>query len=316
MSDNRPPHQRKKKTLAIAVMLAGLVCVPVFNLSAGTSLVMGIVIGLTAGNPFPSQSRFVTKYLLQLAIVGLGFGMNIHKVVEAGKDGFVFTVLTLSLAMGLGYLLGRVFKTEKIISYLISTGTAICGGSAIAAISQVVEADEKEISVSIGTVFILNAVALLIFPPIGTYIGLSQQQFGVWAAIAIHDTSSVVGAAAHYGNEALMTATTVKLARALWIIPLVLITSFIFRKQSHASSFPWFILLFIMASVASTYFRLPEDAGSLIVKISKTTFSITLFLIGTGISLSTIRSVGARPLLQGVVLWLVVLSVSLFFVCS
>ncbi|HRH64746.1 MAG TPA: putative sulfate exporter family transporter [Bacteroidia bacterium] len=303
-----------REVAAKPVFWAVLAMIIVFFLSASYALMLGLVVGIVFGNPFPKQSKVVTKYLLQGAIVGLGFGMNFTKVVEAGKDGFVFTVLTISAAMGFGFLLGRIFKVERIISYLISVGTAICGGSAIAAVSQVVRADEKDISVSIGTVFILNAIALFIFPPIGLYFGLTQQQFGVWAAIAIHDTSSVVGAAANYGNEALMVATTVKLARALWIVPLALLTSLVFKKQSTAASLPWFILFFIIASLVNTYTHIPQEISAWIVKISKIAFSITLFLIGAGISLNTIRKVGVRPLLQGVVLWMFILISSLFFI--
>lgn len=291
-----------------------LVLILVFFLSPSLSLVLGLLIGIVFGNPFPVQSKTVTKYLLQAAIVGLGFGMNFTKVMEAGKDGFVFTMLTISAAMGIGFLLGRILKVERIISYLISVGTAICGGSAIAAVSQVVDADQKDISVSIGTVFILNAIALFIFPPIGHYFGLTQQQFGIWAAIAIHDTSSVVGASSHYGNEALMVATTVKLARALWIIPLALLTALVFKKQSSTSAFPYFILFFLVASLINTYTHIPDSVTRFILVASKTAFSITLFLIGAGISIKTIRAVGVRPLLQGVILWMFILVSSLFFI--
>ncbi len=285
-----------------------------FKVSPSISLLMGLAMGIFTGNPFPAKSKTATKYLLQGSVIGLGFGMNFTSVVAAGKDGFVFTMLTISAAIGLGFLLGKLFKVEKIISYLISVGTAICGGSAIAAISQVVEADEKDISISIGTVFILNAVALFIFPPIGEYFGLTQEQFGIWAAIAIHDTSSVVGAAAQYGNESLLIATTIKLARALWIIPMALLTSYIFKKQSNASSFPWFILFFVFASLVNTYVNIPEIIKTGILTLSKIGFSATLFLIGTGISLKNIKAVGPRPLLQGIILWVVILSGSLFFV--
>lgn len=285
-----------------------------FALAPTFALSLGLLCGIVFGNPFPKQTKSVTKHLLQFSIIGLGFGMNFGKVIEAGKDGFVFTLVSLSAAMGLGFILGKLLKVDKVISYLISVGTAICGGSAIAAVSQVIGADEKEISVSIGTVFILNAVALFIFPIIGHAVGLSQQQFGIWAAIAIHDTSSVVGAASHYGNEALMTATTIKLARALWIIPMALLTSVVFKKQSSASSFPWFILLFVGASILNTYLNIPVETTTLILKISKTGFSVTLFLIGSGISVAAIKEVGARPLLQGVLLWVIILFSSLLMV--
>jgi uncharacterized integral membrane protein (TIGR00698 family) len=302
------------KGLIVTLFFVFLGLIIFFRLSPSLSLVMGLVMGIFTGNPFAAKSKVATKYLLQGSVIGLGFGMNFTAVVAAGKDGFIFTVLTISAAMGLGFLLGRLFKVEKVISYLISVGTAICGGSAIAAISQVVEADEKDISISIGTVFILNAVALFIFPPIGHYFGLTQQQFGIWAAIAIHDTSSVVGASSNYGNEALMIATTIKLARALWIIPMAFLTSFIFKKQSKASAFPWFILFFVLASLINTYVAIPDLIKTGILTLSKIGFSITLFLIGTGISLKNIKAVGPRPLLQGVVLWMVILTGALFFV--
>ena len=311
MEENIAQKIFRSKVAARTVFFTLLFCIVFFFLSASFALALGLVVGIVFFNPFPDKSKVVTKYLLQGAIIGLGFGMNFTKVVEAGREGFVFTLMTIGAAMGLGYLLGRWLKVEKGISYLISVGTAICGGSAIAAVSQVIKADDKEISVSIGTVFILNAVALFIFPPIGNWFGMSQEQFGVWAAIAIHDTSSVVGAASQYGNESLMIATTVKLARALWIIPLALITSVVFKKQSSASSFPWFILFFILASLFNTYIEIPEFLSTGILKISKLAFSVTLFLIGAGISLKTIKKVGARPLIQGVALWLVILLASL-----
>jgi uncharacterized integral membrane protein (TIGR00698 family) len=239
--------------------------------------------------------------------------MNFQQVLEAGRDGFVFTLLTIAAAMGLGYLLGRMLKVERIISYLLSVGTAICGGSAIAAMSQVLQADENDISVSIGTVFILNALALFLFPWMGEMLHLSQQQFGIWAAIAIHDTSSVVGAATQYGEEALRIATTVKLARALWIIPLVLLTSLAFKKQGSPWAFPYFIIFFLLASVIDSYIALPLSFVIFVVAAAKAGFSITLFLIGASISIGAIRKVGARPLLQGVILWACILFSSLFF---
>jgi uncharacterized integral membrane protein (TIGR00698 family) len=290
-----------------------LLLIVAFDLNASASLAMGLALGLTVGNPYPKISRTVTKYLLQGSIIGLGFGMNIQKVMEAGKDGFTLTLLTISIAMGLGYLLGRIFKVDRVLSYLLSVGTAICGGSAIAAVSHVLRADENDISVSIGTVFILNAVALFIFPVMGNYFHLSQQQFGIWAAIAIHDTSSVVGAATNYGDHALQVATTVKLARALWIIPMVLLTSLVFKRQGSPWAFPYFILFFLLASVANSYIQLPLKYTHAIVTAAKMGFSLTLFLIGTGISLKAIKRVGARPMLQAVVLWVIIMVSSLYF---
>ena len=285
-----------------------------FSWSASMALLLGLFVGLIFTNPFPKQSKVVTKYLLQISIIGLGFGMNFTKVMDAGRDGFVFTLITISFAMGMGYLFGIFFKVERVISHLISCGTAICGGSAIAAVSQALRADDNEISVSIGTVFILNAIALFIFPPIGTYFHLTQEQFGIWSAIAIHDTSSVVGAASKYGNDALMIATTVKLARALWIIPLVILTSLIFKNKNSPWSFPWFILFFVAASLVNSYMKLPEVLTADIVTVAKTGFSITLYLIGTGISVASLKKVGPRPMLQGFTLWVIIIGVSLFFI--
>lgn len=302
------------KTVAQIYFWLAVLAIIVFQLPTTISLLLGLGLGLFFGHPYAGPAKSWTKYLLQISIVGLGFGMNFTKVVEAGKDGFTFTLLSLSAAMGLGYLLGRWLKVDKIISYLISVGTAICGGSAIAAVSQVVKADEKDISVSIGTVFILNAIALIIFPPIGHWVGLSQHQFGIWAAIAIHDTSSVVGASAVYGNEALMIGTTIKLARALWIVPMALLTSLVFKRESSASAFPWFILFFVVASLANTYLNIPAEVTSPILHVAKTGFALTLFLIGSGISIDKLKAVGARPLLQGVLLWVVILVASLVMV--
>ena len=295
-------------------LLISVLIIIIFHLPPTIALLMGMAVVFVFGNPYPKSTKTTLKYLLQASIIGLGFGMNFTKVVEAGRDGFVFTLLTIGFSIGLGFIIGRLLKVDRIISYLISVGTAICGGSAIAAISQVVDADENDVSVSIGTVFILNAAALFIFPVIGHAFNLSQEQFGIWAAIAIHDTSSVVGAAANYGNESLMIATTIKLARALWIIPLALITSLIFKKQSSASSFPWFILFFVFASIVNTYLTLSETFTQNILTLSKIGFSITLFLIGLGISPAKLKIVGIRPLLQGVILWLTILICSLIIV--
>jgi uncharacterized integral membrane protein (TIGR00698 family) len=308
LTENKPAQPLYKALFFILIL-----AIIIFRLPASSALALGLAMGLTVGNPFQKSSRKVMKYLLQASVIGLGFAMNISKVMEAGKDGFVYTLMTISAAMGLGYLLGRLFKVERIISYLVSVGTAICGGSAIAAVSQVLQADDNDISVSIGTVFILNAIALFIFPVLGTYFHLTQQQFGIWSAIAIHDTSSVVGAASHYGDEALQIATTIKLARALWIIPLVILTSIAFKRQGSPWSLPWFILFFLLASVANSYLKLPEVIVSGLVDAAKRGFSLTLFLIGSGISITAIKKVGARPMLQGVTLWIIVLVTSLYF---
>lgn len=275
--------------------------------SPAISLFAGIVFALLFTSPFPVQTKKVSKYLLQIAVVGLGFRMNLHQSLAAGKEGMLFTIVSVVSVMIIGYFLGRWLKLLPKMSYLISAGTAICGGSAIAAVAPIVEADENETSVSLAVIFILNAVALFIFPQIGHLLDLSQNQFGMWAAIAIHDTSSVVGAGAEYGPEALNIATMIKLTRALWIIPLSLVSVFIFRKQAGKKiSIPWFIFLFILAMIINTYFSIPEPVQNGISDLSHIFLSITLFLIGSTLSVKAIRKVGIKPIVLGIMLWIII----------
>lgn len=275
--------------------------------SPAIALFCGIAFALLLKNPHPIFSKKVSKYLLQVAVVGLGFGMNLHESLKAGSDGMLFTIVSVTGVMIIGYFLGRWLKIPQKLSYLISSGTAICGGSAIAAISPVVDADESETSMSLAVIFTLNAVALFIFPPIGHWLDLTQQQFGLWAAIAIHDTSSVVGAGAAYGPEALTVATTVKLTRALWVIPLSLVSALFFSKgKEHKISIPWFIFLFIVAMVLNTYIAIPSGILSFISSTSHYFLSMTLFLIGGTLSPAAIRKVGAKPVIEGVILWVVI----------
>lgn len=264
---------------------------------------MGLMIGFTLGNPFIKVTGKASKYLLQLSVVGLGFGMNLFESLQSGKEGMLFTILSVVLVLFLGLLVGKMLGMRRNISYLIASGTAICGGSAIATVAPIIEARDDEISVSLGTVFLLNAIALFIFPPIGKMIGLSQEQFGMWAAIAIHDTSSVVGAGSAYGTKALEVATLVKLTRALWIIPLALVTAFAFRTKGKKISIPWFILFFVLAMVINTYFSLPKEITQSLIFLAKQGMTITLFLIGSGLSVKAMRSVGLKPLIAGIVLW-------------
>jgi uncharacterized integral membrane protein (TIGR00698 family) len=245
--------------------------------------------------------------------VALGFGMNLHEVLRAGRNGFLYTALGIGFALLVGYGLGKLIAVRGTISYLISAGTAICGGSAIAAIGPIVQASGEEMAVSLGTVFILNAIALFIFPVIGSAFGLSQSQFGLWAALAIHDTSSVVGAASRYGNEALVIATTVKLARALWIVPLALVTAAVKHSKSRVQ-IPWFIVLFCLAAVVSTYGPQELRLSQMFFQLGRLGLTVTLFLIGTGISRATLKEVGWRPLVQGVLLWILVGVTSLYFI--
>lgn len=300
--------------MAIKVLFVALLCASAF-VSPAIALLMGIILALIFGNPFPKFSKKGSKIALQVSVVGLGFGMNLYESLAAGKEGMLFTIVSVIGVMCIGVLLGRWLKVDKKNAYLISTGTAICGGSAIAAVGPVINADDDQMSLSLATIFILNAIALFIFPPVGEWIGLSQQQFGTWAAIAIHDTSSVVGAGAAYGEEALNVATTIKLTRALWIIPLAVTSSFIFRSQGRKVSIPWFILLFIVAMVLNTFLPIPDALTGGIVVVARKLLCMTLFLIGSGLSVSSIKKVGIKPLGLGVLLWFIISVVTLLVVC-
>lgn len=303
----------------IIFILLLLLCLTPF-VSPPIALAFGLVLALTIGNPFPEQTKAKTKYLLQGSVILLGFGMNLTAVVKAGKDGILFTVATIFGTLILGYFVGKLFKVSDKTSTLISSGTAICGGSAIAAVSPSINADSEETSVSLGTIFILNSIALFIFPIIGHWLGLTESQFGIWSAIAIHDTSSVVGASAKYGNEALQIATTVKLARALWIAPIALFFSYLYRDKTSGSktkiAIPWFIFFFLLATIFKTYTTeiIPNIFFDILVYVAKLGLTVTLFLIGASLSRATLKKVGVKPLLQGILLWVVISLVSLWAV--
>ena len=284
-------------------------------LSPPVALALGIVYGFSFDHPFHAKARHGSRLLLQLSVIGLGFGMNLHQVLEAGRSGFLYTACSITLVLLLGWALGKLLQVKPTTSYLISTGTAICGGSAIAAISPITEADDEEIAVSLGTIFILNSVALLLFPLIGWRLHLSQTQFGLWSALAIHDTSSVVGAAAKFGALALAVGTTVKLARALWIVPLSLGTAAV-KKSKARIHWPWFILFFCLAAVANTYFHALQPAYPWLKQLGILGLTATLYLIGSGLSMKTIRQVGPRPLLQGILLWIAIAAGSLALIRS
>ncbi len=298
--------------LGLLLAGSGLVSPPV-------ALVGGIAYGFAVEHPLRREASSLAKLLLQISVVLLGFGMNLEQVIHAGKSGALYTAVSITCAVALGLLLGRLLKVGGKASYLITMGTAICGGSAIAALAPITDANEEEISVSMGTVFLLNSVALLLFPAVGWWLHLSQSQFGLWAALAIHDTSSVVGAAAKYGNGALAIGTTVKLARALWIVPISLLTASMMGRMARRSGkeytakvkVPWFIFLFLLASVASTYLVRFAPLYADMNHLGKLGLTATLFLIGTSLSKRTLQRVGFRPLLQGVVLWIIVGTASL-----
>jgi uncharacterized integral membrane protein (TIGR00698 family) len=289
--------------IGLIIAASGLVSPPV-------ALVGGIVYGFSFVHPFHLAAKQLSKLLLQASVVGLGFGMDLQQVIQVGRSGFVYTAASISIALLLGWALGKLLKIKQRISFLISTGTAICGGSAIAAIAPITNATEEEIAVSLGTVFLLNSVALLAFPVIGSFLHLTQTQFGLWAALAIHDTSSVVGASAKYGAIALAVGTTVKLARALWIVPLSVGTAMT-KKSKARIHWPWFILFFCLAAVANTYVHLFQPFYPTLKHLGVIGLTVTLFLIGTGLSKKTLQEVGVRPLMQGIILWIVVAAGSL-----
>jgi uncharacterized integral membrane protein (TIGR00698 family) len=280
------------------------------------ALALGLALGLTLGNPFARQTSKPTRYLLQTSVVLLGFGMNIHAVIAAGRTGFLFTVATIAGTLALGFAVGALMRINRRVSHLIASGTAICGGSAIAAVGPVIGATDEEMSVSLGTIFILNSAALFLFPIIGKQLAMTQTQFGVWAAIAIHDTSSVVGAAARFGSAALQIATTVKLSRALWIVPVTFGTAIAFSRGRARITVPWFILWFIVAALVRTWTPAPDALWSALTLAGRVGLTVTLFLIGAGLSRASIAKVGARPLLLGVALWIVISVVSLWAVRS
>ncbi len=280
------------------------------------ALFLGLVFALTCGQAYPTFNKNVSKKLLQYSVIGLGFGMNLHASLASGKEGMLFTIVSVFGTLLIGMLIGcKLLKINRNTAYLISSGTAICGGSAIAAVGPIIKAKDSDMSMALATIFILNAIALFLFPALGHWLGMTQQEFGTWAAIAIHDTSSVVGAGAAYGEEALQVATTIKLTRALWIIPLALLTAVIFRSEGKKISIPWFILFFIVAMLLNTYVLtdIPQ-VGQFIYGIARKGLVITMFFIGASLSIDTIKSVGIRPLLQGILLWLVISAGSLAYI--
>ncbi len=294
--------------LGLIVAASGLVSPPL-------ALTAGLVYGLTMAHPYHPDAKKLSKFLLQASVVGLGFGMDLREVMRVGRSGFMYTALSIAFTMALGWALGRGLKVEKTSAYLISVGTAICGGSAIAAMGPITNASEEEMGVSLGTIFLLNSIALLLFPLLGLALHLNQTQFGLWSALAIHDTSSVVGAATKYGALALAVGTTVKLARALWIVPVSVATAAT-TKSKVKIQWPWFIALFCLAALANTYFTAFHAAYPVLQGLGKTGLTVTLFLIGTGISKETLRRVGVRPLAQGVILWAIVSVSSLLMIRS
>ena len=292
------------------IFFIGLILAATGILSPPLALLAGLLFALTVEHPFAAESRSLSKFLLQASVVALGFGMDLHEVIHAGRSGFLYTAISITVALSLGLLLGRTLYVPGKTSFLITCGTAICGGSAIAALGPITDADDEEMGVSLGTVFTLNSIALILFPFIGSRLHLTQSQFGLWAALAIHDTSSVVGAAAKYGALALTIGTTVKLARALWIVPLSFATAY-FTKSGAKLQMPWFILYFCLAAIARTYIPSLHKIYATLSNLGRSGMGVTLFVIGTGLTREMFRKVGLRPMVQGVVLWIVVAVASL-----
>ena len=320
--------KKNNKILYVSILSVLVVClllayVPELSafgswITPPVTLFLGLVFALLCGQAYPKFNKKASKKLLQYSVVGLGFGMNLHASLASGKEGMMFTIISVFGTMLIGMFIGcKLLKMNRDTSYLISSGTAICGGSAIAAVGPVIKAKDSDMSVALATIFVLNAIALFVFPVLGEWLGLSQREFGMWAAIAIHDTSSVVGASAAYGEEALQIATTIKLTRALWIIPLALVTSFIFKGDGKKVSIPWFIICFIVAVVVNTYLLkgVPE-VGKAISGLARKGLIVTMFFIGASLSTDVLKSVGVKPLIQGVLLWLLISVGSLLYIMN
>lgn len=308
-----------KTAKIVYIALIALILIPFDKMglpqvSAPVALLCGLIFAFIFPNPCPKFNKKTSKYLLQVAVVCLGFNMNLQESLKSGSEGMLFTVVSVVGVMCLGVLLGYWLHINRKTSYLISSGTAICGGSAIAAVGPVLKADENEMAVSLGVIFILNSIALFIFPPLGHLLDMTQEQFGTWAAIAIHDTSSVVGAGEIYGETAMKTATLIKLTRALWIIPLAIVTMFIFRDKKSKISIPWFIFIFVLAMLVNTYVALPQLFVDIMVWIARRGMVVTLFCIGASLSIASIKQVGVKPLIQAVALWIVISVSSLIVV--
>ena len=317
-ANNRTIYVGILSILTVCLLLGYVPFLSVFSswVTPPVSLFLGLVFALLCGHAYPKFNKKVSKKLLQYSVVGLGFGMNLHASLASGKEGMLFTIISVVGTMLIGMFIGRkLLKVNRDTSYLISSGTAICGGSAIAAVGPVIKAKDSDMSVALATIFVLNAIALFVFPVLGEWLGLTQQEFGTWAAIAIHDTSSVVGAGAAYGEEALQVATTIKLTRALWIIPLALATSFIFKSEGKKVSIPWFILWFIVAILINTYLldSVPQ-VGKVISGLARKGLIITMFFIGASLSTDVLKAVGVKPLVQGVLLWLIISVGSLAYI--
>lgn len=313
-----------KLYIGLALALAGALTVTCITplgielswLSPPVVLALGLIFALTMGVPHPKFNSRASKKLLQWSVIGLGFGMNLHESLSSGGAGIAFSIISVFGTLALGFWLGvKVFGIDRKTAYLIGAGTAICGGSAIAAVGPTIQADERSMSLALGTVFVLNAVALFLFPVIGSYLSMPEDVFGTWAGIAIHDTSSVVGAASVYGQQALHTAVLIKLTRALWIVPVALVSSLVFKGKGSKASVPWFILMFIVAILVNTYLlgSYPE-VGRWLSLVARKGLVLTMFFIGASFSREAVRGIGFKPFVFGVLLWIIISTASLVVV--
>lgn len=285
-------------------------------INSSVALLLGFIYTNLFGNRFLAFNNKAISFLLKLAIIGIGFNLDIQETLVIGQKSFMYTMIFVAFALCIGILLGKTFKVEQKTAHLISSGTAICGGSAIAAIASTINASKEDISIALSIVFILNAIALLVFPTLGHLFNLSQYQFGLWSAIAIHDTSSVVGAAQIYGEEALKIATVIKLVKTLWIIPVAIFSSLLFKGEFDSKKIPWFIAIFALAIIINSYWSISSTITNSVYTISKSIFVVVLFLIGMNLSISKIKSVGWKPAVLGISTWFIISTISLIIILN
>lgn len=305
------------KSILSKIVFAAVIVLSLFGvLSSPLALLCGVLFAIVFDHPFLSHSRKGIHHLLKISVIGLGFGMQIKETLKTGEEGLGLTIFTISMTVGLGLLLAKWWHLDKKVSHLITSGTSICGGSAIAAVSPVIKAESHAISVALGVVFMLNSIALFVFPVLGHQFHLSQSQFGMWCAVAIHDTSSVVGAALGYGDEALRIATTVKLTRTLWIIPMSIFSMLLFKTKGEKIKIPYFILGFLVAILIHSYNLIPESLAQYTVIGAKRALVVTLFLVGSTLSIKQLKEVGWKPIAFAVVLWLFISAASLMWIMA
>ncbi|MEC4727567.1 putative sulfate exporter family transporter [Shewanella sp. D64] len=309
---NSLSNQRQRNHILLFVAIGTLCLLP--QVSSPIALVLGFTLASLGLVPTNIDLGSLTKKLLSYSIIGLGFGIQLQTAITVSLDNLPLILGSIIFTLVLGFLLTKALKFDTKTGHLISVGTAICGGSAIAAVSPAINAKSDQIAIALATIFILNSIALFLFPALGHLLSMSQYDFGVWSAIAIHDTSSVVGAASAYGEEALVTATTIKLARALWIIPIALISAILFGGDKKRITIPYFIGFYCLAIAIAYFLPQGQPAYEVIFGLSKRALVLCLFLIGAGITVKKMRAAGIKPLALGVMLWLAIGISSLLYI--